>query len=115
MPADAANCRQASSTVRPIGPTTEIDVQPSSLRTLGTIPGEGLKPTTPHLAAGMRSDPPVSEPVHTGSMSQARAAADPPEDPPAFRSGLKGLPVAPQTTLREFAPAPISGTFVLPV
>src|SRR5437899_8705947 len=97
MPAVAAICRHASSTVRPIGPTTEIGVHPSSLRTLGITPGEGRKPTTPHLAAGMRSEPPVSEPVHTGSMSQASAAAEPPDEPPAFKLGLKGLPVAPQT------------------
>src|SRR5688572_17438919 len=114
MPAEAAICRQASATVRPIGPTTEIGVQPSSFRTLGTMPGEGRKPTTPHLAAGIRSEPPVSEPVHTGSMSHASAAAEPPEEPPAFRLGLNGLPVAPHTSLRELAPAPISGTFVLP-
>src|SRR5690349_595422 len=88
--------------------------QPRLLRTLGTTPGEGRKPTTPHLAAGMRSEPPVSEPVHTGSRSSASAAADPPDDPPAFRFGLKGLPVAPHTGLRELAPAPISGTLVLP-
>src|SRR5512142_348966 len=113
MPAEAAICRQASSTLRPMGPTTEMGVQPSSLRTLGTTPGDGRKPTTPHLAAGMRSEPPVSEPVHSGSMSQASAAAEPPEEPPALRFGSKGLPVAPHTTLREFAPAPISGTLVL--
>src|SRR5450830_1933190 len=100
MPAEAAICRQASSTVRPMGPTTEIGVQPSGLRALGTTPGEGRKPTMPHLAAGIRSEPPVSEPVHTGSMSSASAAAEPPEDPPAFRLGLKGLPVAPHTGLK---------------
>ncbi len=98
-----------------MGPTTEIGVQPNSLRELGTTPGDGRKPTTPHLAAGMRSEPPVSDPVHTGSMSQASAAADPPDEPPAFRRGSNGLPVAPQTTLRELAPAPISGILVLPV
>src|SRR5207245_4963871 len=76
--------------------------------------GEGRKPTTPHLAAGMRSEAPVSEPVHTGSMSQASAAAEPPDEPPVFKLGLKGFPVAPQTGLRELAPAPISGTLVLP-
>ncbi|MCY1228889.1 hypothetical protein D9M72_412330 [compost metagenome] len=100
--------------MRPIGPTTEIGVQPSSLRELGTIPGEGRNPTTPHLAAGMRSEPPVSDPVQTGRKSAASAAAEPPEEPPALRFGLKGLPVAPQTALREFAPAPISGILVLP-
>ena len=70
-PAVAASCRQASATVRPIGPTTEIGVQPSGLRELGTTPGrraESRPRRTWH--AGMRSEPPVSEPVQTGSMSQ---------------------------------------------
>ncbi|MNY25791.1 hypothetical protein D3C86_1595970 [compost metagenome] len=63
----------------------------------------------------MRSEPPVSEPVQTGRKSAASAAAEPPDDPPALRFGLNGLPVAPHTTLRELAPAPISGTLVLAV
>jgi hypothetical protein len=69
----------------------------------------------PQMAAGRRSEPPVSEPVQIGSMSVARATAEPPDEPPAFSSGLNGLPVAPQTGLREFAPAPNSGTLVLAV
>src|SRR5262249_13849988 len=71
---------------------------------------EGRKPQT---AAGIRREPPVSEPVQTGSMSQASATAAPPDDPPALSRGSNGLPVAPQTTLRVFAPAPNSGTLVL--
>ena len=47
-------------------------------------------------------------------MSVASAAAEPPDEPPAFSIGLKGLPVAPQTGLRLFEPAPNSGTLVLP-
>src|SRR5450830_451343 len=113
-PAVARSCKTASATLRPIGPTTEIGVQPSNLRSLGTRPGDGRKPTTPHLAAGMRKDPPVSEPLHSGSRSVASAAAEPPDEPPALSSGLKGLPVAPHTVLRLLAPAPISGTLVLP-
>src|SRR6476660_10214811 len=105
--------RHVSATVRPIGPTTEIGVQPSERRSTGTRPGEGRKPTTPHMAAGRRSEPPVSDPVHTGSMSQASATAEPPDEPPALRVGLNGLPVAPHTGLRVFAPAPHSGTLVL--
>jgi hypothetical protein len=49
---------------------------------LGTRPIEGLKPTTLQKAAGLRSDPPVSEPLATGAMPQANATAAPPEDPP---------------------------------
>src|SRR5450830_196054 len=114
MPAVARNCSTVSATVRPMGPTTEIGVQPSSLRSLGTRPGDGRKPTTPHLAAGIRKEPPVSEPLHKGSRSVASAAAEPPDEPPALSSGLNGLPVAPQTVLRLLAPAPISGILVLP-
>src|SRR5688572_145296 len=106
--------RHVSATVRPIGPTTEIGVQPSDRRSTGARPGDGLKPTTPHMAAGMRSDPPVSEPVHSGSMSHASATADPPDEPPGLSEGSNGLPVAPHTKLRLFAPAPNSGTFVFP-
>src|SRR5215510_12557530 len=51
----------------------ESDVQPSGRPSLGTTPGEGRKPTTPQIAAGIRNDPPVSEPVQTGSMSKATA------------------------------------------
>ena len=56
----------------------------------------------------------MSEPVHTGSMFVASAAADPPDEPPGLSVGSNGLPVAPHTKLREFAPAPNSGTLVLP-
>ena len=62
----------------------------------------------------MRSDPPVSEPVHTGSISVARATAEPPDEPPALSAGSNGLPVAPHTILRVLAPAPNSGMLVLP-
>jgi hypothetical protein len=66
------------------------------------------------MAAGMRSEPPVSEPVQTGSMSVASATAEPPDEPPGLSMGLNGLPVAPHTGLRLLAPAPNSGTLVLP-
>ena len=41
----------------------------------------GRKPTTPHRAAGIREDPPVSEPSPAGTSPAAIAAAVPPEDP----------------------------------
>jgi hypothetical protein len=89
--------------------------QPSGRASLATSPGEGRRPTTPQSDAGMRSEPPVSEPVQIGSMPAASAAAEPPEEPPALSAGLNGLPVAPHTGLRELAPAPMSGTLVLAV
>src|ERR1700759_190614 len=105
---------QTSATLRPIGPSTEMGVQPSARRSTATMPGEGRKPTTPQNEAGVRREPPVSEPVQTGSMSVARATAEPPDEPPGFNIGLNGLPDAPQTGLRLFEPAPNSGTLVLP-
>src|SRR5262245_27853060 len=113
IPIWAENRSRRSATLRPIGPKTEIGVQPSGRPSIGTTPGDGRKPTTPQIAAGIRNDPPVSEPVQTGSMSHASATAEPPEEPPALSRGSKGFPVAPHTRLRVFAPAPNSGTLVL--
>src|SRR5580700_6406133 len=48
----------------------------------GTRPMEGRKPTTLQNAAGLRSEPPVSEPLAIGTRPQANATAAPPEDPP---------------------------------
>src|SRR6516162_6171529 len=48
----------------------------------GTRPMEGRKPTMLQNAAGLRSDPPASDPVASGTIPQARATAAPPEEPP---------------------------------
>src|ERR1700685_283184 len=94
---------QTSATLRPIRPRTEIGVQPMARRSTATMPGEGRKPTTPQNEAGLRKDPPVSEPVQTGSMSGASATAEPPDEPPGLSIGLNGLPDAPHTGLRLVA------------
>ena len=91
----AESSRQTSGTVRAIGPATERLLQPSPRRSLATRPGVGRKPTMPQNAAGLRSDPPVSEPEQIGTMPVASATADPPEEPAAERVGSNGLPVAP--------------------
>jgi hypothetical protein len=69
--------------------------QPCARLSVGTRPGEGRKPTMPQNAAGMRSEPPPSEPVQIGSMLVASATADPPDEPPGVRLGSKGLPDGP--------------------
>src|SRR5436190_13032587 len=106
--------RHTSGTVRAIGPSCEICSQAMLRLLLAIKPGEGRKPTTPQKAAGLRTDPPVSEPVASGTMPVASATADPPEEPAADRSGSNGLPVAPCSALRVLPPAPHSGTLVLP-
>ena len=47
----------------------------------------------PLKAAGLRSDPPVSEPEQIGAMPQASATPDPPDDPAAEanRKAWEGL------------------------
>ena len=45
----------------------------------------GLKPTTPQNDAGIRIEPPPSDPVARGTMPAAIAAADPPDEPPGTR------------------------------
>src|SRR3546814_20357863 len=86
-PACAAIISDASAALRPIGPWTEIGAQPKPRLSDGTVPGEGRKPVTPQKAAGMRKEPPVSDPVPTGSMPSASATAEPPDEPPQIRFG----------------------------
>jgi hypothetical protein len=49
----------------------------------------------PQNAAGLRNDPPVSEPWQIGTIPVASATADPPDDPAQDFPGSNGFPVAP--------------------
>ena len=51
----------------------------------------GFSPTTPQQEAGMRIDPPPSEPCASGTSPAATAAAAPPEDPPAILAVSQGV------------------------
>ena len=72
----------------------EIADQPSGRLGWATTSAEGRNPTPPQSAAGRRSEPPVSEPVQSGSSEVARAAAEPPEEPiePATMRDRMGFP-----------------------
>lgn len=48
-------------------------------------------PNTPHMAAGMRMEPPVSEPSAPNTTRAAVAAPEPLEEPPVMWSGFQGL------------------------
>ena len=48
----------------------------------GTRPYGGLKPTMPLNDAGMRIEPPMSEPLASVAVPAARAAPEPPLEPP---------------------------------
>ena len=83
-----------SDTVRAIGPTWLYESRPNGGRS-GLRPYGGLKPTTPQAAAGPLIDPPMSDPVASVVVPDARAAADPPEDPEAVKRGFHGVTVVP--------------------
>ncbi len=52
-------------------------------------------PTTPQNAAGLRTDPPVSEPRARSASPAATAAADPPEEPPGTWAVSAGFSTGP--------------------
>ena len=62
---------------------------------IGTRPRLGLSPTRPHIAAGMRIDPPPSLALDAGTMPDATAAAAPAEEPPVPWSVFHGLRLGP--------------------
>src|SRR6266446_6593219 len=108
-PLMASSSRARSSTLRAIGPCT---VRLRSILKAGlraTRPMLGRMPTTPQKLAGLRSEPPMSEPCASHAMPVARATAAPPEEPAADRDVSQGLRVAPHTSLKVLAPAPNSG------
>ncbi len=67
---------------------------------VGSRPFVAFRPTVPHHAAGIRTDPAPSLPVASGTRPAATAAADPAEEPPGVRSARQGL------TVRPWAPSP---------
>src|SRR6476659_9801514 len=68
----------------------------------------------PHMAAGCRIEPPVSEPSASGVNCAATAAADPPLDPPGMRSVAHGFLVGPNAEFSVDEPIANSSQLVLP-
>ena len=64
----------------------------------------GRNPTTPQKLAGVRREPPKSEPVASQAIPVAKATADPPDEPPAEHAVPHGFRVIPNTSLKVFAP-----------
>src|SRR6267154_3160359 len=81
-PAMVLSERARSATDRPRHPLVLRVDHPKPALGLGTRPMEGRKPAMLQKAAGLRSEPPVSEPLATGTIPHARATAAPPDDPP---------------------------------
>src|SRR3954466_2401350 len=68
----------ASATVVASGPCTDMPNQPPS----ASRSAPGFSPTSPHIAAGSRTEPMPSVPWARGTSPAATAAALPPDDPP---------------------------------
>ncbi len=78
------------------------------------VPSEGLKPTTPQQAAGMRLEPPPSVPSEIGPMPVATATAEPELDAPGVTFASIGFRVRPNNGDVAACKWPNSGVVVLP-
>src|ERR1017187_2849529 len=104
-----------SVTVRASAPITDRPSQPGPLGAEETRPREDFIPTSPQHAAGIRIEPPPSEPVAAATRPAATAAADPPEEPPGGRSRRHGLRVTPLASVAVQGKIISSGTLVMPI
>src|SRR5260370_7371105 len=113
-PLMASSSSARSSTFRAIGPCTPRLRSILATGVFATRPTLGLMPTTPQKLAGLRSEPPMSEPCASQAIPVASATAAPPEDPAADRDVSHGLRAPPTTSLKILAPAPTSAPLDLP-
>jgi hypothetical protein len=89
--------RMQSSTERVIAHTVSSVVDKGSAPAAGTRRAVGLNPTSPHRAAGMRIEPPVSDPSPATHRPAATDTAAPDDEPPGMRAtllseGFAGVP-----------------------
>src|SRR6266536_2877100 len=77
-------------------------------------PKDGLYPTTPQNAAGIRIEPAPSVPSAAAHSPADTAAAAPPLEPPAESSRAQGFRVGPATLLTVLALHPYSDVDVFP-
>src|SRR3981081_3189970 len=110
-PLMASSSSARSSTLRAIGPCTPRLRSILAAGLCATRPRLGRMPTMPQKLAGLRSEPPISEPWASHALPVASATAAPPDEPAAERAVFHGFSVAPNTSLKVLAPAPNSGVF----
>jgi len=91
-------------TSRAIGPTVSRLGASGHTPVSGIRPQVVLSPAIPQQAAGMRIDPPVSDPYETSASPLATATAEPLEEPPGTRSGSSGLTGVPKAPLMPLIP-----------
>src|SRR5215216_539961 len=88
--------------------------QGSTAGAVGTRPRCGFRPNKPQQPAGIRMEPPPSEPSAAEHSPAATAAAEPPLEPPGVRCRSHGLRVMPNVGDSVNGTIIISGTLVLP-
>src|SRR5260370_40575842 len=94
-PAMTSRQRAASRTDRTMGPGTDVIEKECGPGPDPVNPYVVFMPGSPQYEEGMRMEPPPSLPVQAGNIPAARAAADPPDEPPGVRLGAPGLRVTP--------------------
>src|SRR5215831_16762690 len=70
-------------------PMESSEVESGNAPTVGTRCAVGLNPTTPHNAAGMRHEPPVSVPSAPYAMPSLTDTAAPEDEPPGMRAAWR--------------------------
>src|SRR5690606_15747164 len=85
-----------SSAVRASGPTVSSVKESGMALARLTRPELVLRPVTPQKCAGVRIEPPVSEPSAAGVRRAATAAPEPEDEPPVMCLGFHGLPAGPR-------------------
>src|SRR5690349_14626787 len=97
IPDMTASIRMQSLTEDAIGPTESSVEESGNAPSSGTRDCVGLNPVRPHSAAGMRTEPPVSDPMAAHAIPSLTLIAAPEEEPPGIRRscllyGLAGVP-----------------------
>ena len=86
-PAIIPNNLAASSTLLTNGPTVSNRPHNGTTPLRESLPAVVFKPTKSFQAAGIRTEPPVSEPIPAEAKPNATEVAAPDEDPPGTESG----------------------------
>src|SRR5579863_9852716 len=99
-PTATSSAVTTSATRRAMGPFVDRSCQSDPCGPPeGTRPSDGLTPLNPQHDDGIRMEPPPSDPVASGTMPAAMAAAAPPDEPPGLCARFHGLEVAPNGAL----------------
>src|SRR3982074_3460038 len=94
-PAIRPSSNAQSSALRASGPTVSSDCDSGIAPARLIRPTVVLRPVTPQKCAGIRIEPPGSEPSAANGRRAAPAAPDPDDDPPVMRSMPQGLCTGP--------------------